>query len=122
MGEFLIAGLGGAWPGTARLGEAGLHTQRGGIPVAVRLDPAWHGMARLHTLHLTGCSSVARLGEAWRGMAGLGRARHGYTHCILSGVQKCGAAWARLGVARLGWAWRGVANTQHPCGGAEVCS
>lgn len=67
----------GAWPGTARLGEAGLHTQRGGIPVAVR-----RGWAR---------PGAAWLGEAWLG----------YTHCILRGAE----VWR--GRAGRGMAWLG---------------
>lgn len=40
-------------------------------------------MARLHTLHLTGCSSVARLGGAWPGTARLGEANTQHPHGVL---------------------------------------
>ena len=102
-----VQGQAGQWQGAARLGGARLDTLRGGIPAAVGpcrvwLGEAGKGMAWLHTRHLTGCRSVASQGKAR-----LGRARRGYTHCILRGAE----VW--LCAAWLGTAGRGMARQTH---------
>ena len=82
-------------------------------PGAARHGRAGHGK---HTASF----GVQQFATAWRGWARRGAARLGMaTHTASYGVQQCG-------VARQGMAWRGMArpgkaNTQHPCGGAEVC-
>jgi hypothetical protein len=99
-------------------GVARHDTLRGGIPAEVGhcwsvIGRAGLGLAKLHTLHPSGCSSVAIRGLVRRIRAGRCSARQ--THCPLSGDRSL-----RQGLAWPGAAWRGKANTQHPCGGAEV--
>lgn len=92
-------------------------------PAAVGHGAAWHGRAghgsarhgraRLHTLHSSGCRSVASRGEARRVRAWRGQTRQ--THGISRGAAVCGPDGlgpAGLGsagtcLARLGSAWHG---------------
>jgi len=119
---FGVARQGGAWHGTARL-----DTLRGGIPAAVGPGPAkrgfaWHGAVRRGAATHTASYGVQQCGRAGRGPARRGGAWRGYTHCPSRRAEVWhggGKAW--IGRAKRGTPWLGLANTQHPCGGAEVC-
>lgn len=73
-----MAGRGEAWQGYTHSGEESPLQCGSAWP-----GRAWLGMARLHTLHPSGCRSVARLGQAGRGGAGRGVANTQHLHGVL---------------------------------------
>jgi hypothetical protein len=96
-----LAGHGQARRGLARLGSA----------------RQTHGISRGAAVCGKVRWGVARQGEAVPGMANTLPFKEGRS-------LRPGKAWhgmARPGWAWFGWARPGMANTQHPCGGAEVC-